>query len=915
MLSLRADMEAATRAMYRGELAFLGHHAGWMAWLGGLLRRFFPTFACSTRCEDTVSRAVDAHVELLARRLGHEKLPSDALIWAWEAWQHASENGDAAPRSRTAMQVARATQLFTDNDLAEHLLSEVNTHLAGYTDEALRQARILDPCSGASAILLAAFRALVPLLCERLGWTVSQSIQHVLSHTLRGVEIDPVCAEVGAMVLALEAHHWLRHDEAAWRVCCALPSPIACTQPNAGTPSLERQAWAHFGTLYDPNRHGGPVLEEVLRNMPQSEGTSVSVRMHSAIGLAQPRGYNDAARWLQEPTDHVCTNVPFLARGKQPEYLRKFCASYYNDARHDLANVFLERCLELVRPVTGHVHVLMPQNWLFLRSYERQRRRLLQTQRWNRVHFCPEGAFTNPAAAGAFVILLHVRATRPEAEHVVVLTRAAGAGFGAAASDTPRKTRLQRDILDAAGARVVWEMPSNHLPQLGEFADAYVGLQTGDDPRYIQPFWAFESADPAIWEPLQNAPTDAQSQDGTSWLVRWERGLGALHSARGGRPSQGHQALGRQGIAIQRVRKIFAFDYAGTRFHQNIAVIVPRDPKDFDAIRAFCHAPAFEIAVRRLDQKLNVTNRTLVEVPFDRSHWQHVADTAKASEVERRTTEQDQAVKHPFRQRTFTGFGAAAYADHVHVCRHLGMRWPAEDRTEDKDAPWYLLLHDAPYAQENNTVAHWLRTLERDAQLHPELRTAYERSTDAARRTWLRDRFFEEHCRYFLQHPFVWHIWDGEPDGFSILVRYHRLTHPGLQEVIQEVSSWLEHIRTVRSDAQAHRTIAAARVLHARLLDILHGTPPYDLHVRWKAPSEQSTRWALDVNDGIRVHLRPFLMEPSMSRRGFGVLRYRPRVHFRKDRGWEPADNPWAAQNLQEGLPPGARVNDRHRSG
>src|SRR5207302_1268937 len=43
---------------------------------------------------------------------------------------------------------------------------------------------------------------------------------------------------------------------------------------------------------------------------------------------------------------------------------------------------------------------------------------------------------------------------------------------------------------------------------------------------------------------------------------------------------------------------------------------------------------------------------------------------------------------------------------------------------------------------------------------------------------WLRDGFFEEHCRIFQQRPFIWHIWDGRKDGFHALVNYHVLSAP-----------------------------------------------------------------------------------------------------------------------------------------
>ena len=43
---------------------------------------------------------------------------------------------------------------------------------------------------------------------------------------------------------------------------------------------------------------------------------------------------------------------------------------------------------------------------------------------------------------------------------------------------------------------------------------------------------------------------------------------------------------------------------------------------------------------------------------------------------------------------------------------------------------------------------------------------------------WLRDRFFQEHCKLFHNRPFIWHIWDGRKDGFHALVNYHRLAGP-----------------------------------------------------------------------------------------------------------------------------------------
>ena len=74
--------------------------------------------------------------------------------------------------------------------------------------------------------------------------------------------------------------------------------------------------------------------------------------------------------------------------------------------------------------------------------------------------------------------------------------------------------------------------------------------------------------------------------------------------------------------------------------------------------------------------------------------------------------------------------------------------------------------------------------------------------------------------------------------------------------------------------------MAAARDLQRRLELILEGEPPYDIYVRWKPLSEQPIGWNPDMNDGVRVNVRPFVEA--------GVLRSSFNVHWRKDRGTNP---------------------------
>ena len=75
--------------------------------------------------------------------------------------------------------------------------------------------------------------------------------------------------------------------------------------------------------------------------------------------------------------------------------------------------------------------------------------------------------------------------------------------------------------------------------------------------------------------------------------------------------------------------------------------------------------------------------------------------------------------------------------------------------------------------------------------------------------------------------------------------------------------------------------------------------PPYDLFVRWKKLSEQPVGWAPDINDGVRINIRPFMTARPLAARGRNacILRVTPRIRWNKDRGKEPErqkeDYPW----------------------
>ena len=189
---------------------------------------------------------------------------------------------------------------------------------------------------------------------------------------------------------------------------------------------------------------------------------------------------------------------------------------------------------------------------------------------------------------------------------------------------------------------------------------------------------------------------------------------------------------------------------------------------------------------------------------------------------------------------------------------------------------------------------------------------------------WLRNQFFVEHCKPFQHRPFIWHIWDGRKrDGFHALVNYHKLVEGGgkgrrlLESLTYSyLGDWITRQQdgVKRGEGGAEDRIAAALELQKRLVAILEGEPPVDVFARWKPMEEQPVGWEPDINDGVRLNIRPFMAHDlSGGKKGAGILRAKPNIHWKKDRGKEPvceqAQYPWFWEN---GKFTGERVNDAH---
>lgn len=123
------------------------------------------------------------------------------------------------------------------------------------------------------------------------------------------------------------------------------------------------------------------------------------------------------------------------------------------------------------------------------------------------------------------------------------------------------------------------------------------------------------------WEFQQTTTRETNDYRGYENIFLWENGEGqfskyvaSLDGRLGGSWKRGGEAWGKYGVSISQMSNLPASLYIGTLFDSNIAVIIPHDPNNLPAVWAYCKSSDFAKAVRRIDQKVNVTNATLGKI-------------------------------------------------------------------------------------------------------------------------------------------------------------------------------------------------------------------------------------------------------------------------------------------------------------
>src|SRR5260221_1977168 len=414
---------------------------------------------------------------------------------------------------------------------------------------------------------------------------------------------------------------------------------------------------------------------------------------------------------------------------------------------------------------------------------------------------------------------------------------------------------------------------------LSDYVSIHYGSKPGQTTRVTRFFWEVDQIVSSTWVLMESSPHGPEPYSGKSEICLSLEKIHQYNINEFG--IRGKQAWGNQGIILSKMNTLPSSLYCGQFFDDNTYVLLPNDSKLIGPIFHFVRSEEYKTEVRKRNQKLVVDTSAMIDVPFDVEQWQKVAqDIGPLPEP----------YSNDPTQWLFKGYSVDSTAPlQVAVARLLGYCWPKQ-KSDDFDS----------YAVKDGiiclpSVAGEERAVER---LRTSLAAAFGEAWSPAQQDrlltdvgfggksldiWLRDGFFTQHCSLFHNRPFIWHIWDGLKDGFSALVNSHQLDAACLDRLIYTyLGSWIMTQKAERDAGVpgAEARLVAAINLQKKLEAIRDGEPPYDIYVRWKQLHEQPMGWNPDLNDGVRINIRPFDTA--------GILRSRFTINWNKDRGTNP---------------------------
>ena len=486
-------------------------------------------------------------IERMVEDIPEEDWLEGVEIVGWMYQYYVSERKDeyfASRRKATREDLAPATQLFTpewivryltENSLGRlwmlnHPNSALVTRMEYYiapdgdaeTDfkciESPEDITAVDPACGSGHILVYAFE-LIAAMYEEEGYSRRDIPRLILEKNLTGLEIDPRAAAMASFALNMKACEYdSRFLRRGVRPRITVLSRIEFDENErdaiARTMKDQERLDAPFlleqtdlldvlarldeaGSLFAPteaNLESVRAVAETVMNEAGMFGMTASVKARRALEELEP---------LARHYDAVVANPPYFGSGSMNPWMSTWVKKNYPDGKADLFAAFICRGFSLADE-RGYSAMVTMQSWMFLSSFENLRKHILEAKTiTNMAHLGARAfdAISGEVVQTAATVMLNTQASLP-GRYVRLVNPSGEVAKSEALREAIRNPGCgwfyradQQDFKKIPGSPIAYWASANlvrafeEYSSLAEIMPSSVGIQTGDNRRFVRLWW------------------------------------------------------------------------------------------------------------------------------------------------------------------------------------------------------------------------------------------------------------------------------------------------------------------------------------------------------------------------------------------------------------------------------------------
>lgn len=462
-------------------------------------------------------------------KLGQEQFKHTEIIgWLYQYYNQAEKDrvmGDKSKKQMEKDDIPFVTQIFTpdwvvkylvENSLGrywldrhpntdlekqwKYLVKKENASRAIKDSRKIEDITFIDPCSGSGHILIYAFEVFYQIYLSE-GYPKCDIPQLILNNNLYGLDIDDRANQLSILACTLVAR---KYDDKLFTKTIKrhVLSIKESNKIDLSLISIRGEAEDILKYLINTFRDGkeyGSILKvrsmnyDILRNAIRDDQIAINFGLDKSIEplIAQ-------AEILSSSFTIAATNPPYM--DKYDNKLKQYIRDYYFDEKSNMFSVFMTKCLDLLIDC-GKVAMITPDAWMFLKSYTKFRKNLLEDYSITNMAHVGVGTFEGighviiPTAfiiskeaniAGEYYKLLDVRPADKESSLLRCLNAKDAANTYKASSN---------DFLHFPdGIMAYWVSDAIkkvflNSKNVNDFAKSIHGLVTGDNPRFLREWW------------------------------------------------------------------------------------------------------------------------------------------------------------------------------------------------------------------------------------------------------------------------------------------------------------------------------------------------------------------------------------------------------------------------------------------